>query len=165
MLFNNTENIIKYATKQIRGNQRLLYMYNSSCIHNYNKAASKNKTWKKTCKKIMRNNLPDSSFCSLSVGVKWKTNNLQYDDDVMIFMSFIQVLQNKLQPSLNHSLNLLFSLFLKLNTYWIQRRIQDFHLGGQKITMCPHAHYERKTELTFSRGPGPKRPLEALGLF
>ena len=38
-----------------------------------------------------------------------------------------------------------------------QGRIQDFHLGGggaQKI-MCLHAHYERKTKLTFGRGPGP----------
>ena len=25
--------------------------------------------------------------------------------------------------------------------------------GVQK--MCPHAHYERETELTFGRGPGP----------
>ena len=25
--------------------------------------------------------------------------------------------------------------------------------GGAKI-MCPHAHYERGTELTFGRGPG-----------
>ena len=39
-----------------------------------------------------------------------------------------------------------------------QGRIQDFHLGGgggaQKV-MCQHAHYERGTELTFGRGPGP----------
>ena len=26
--------------------------------------------------------------------------------------------------------------------------------GAQKI-MCPHTHYERGTELTFGRGPGP----------
>ena len=38
----------------------------------------------------------------------------------------------------------------------LQGRIQDFHLGGgaQKI-MCPHVHYERRTELTFGRGLGP----------
>ena len=40
-----------------------------------------------------------------------------------------------------------------------QGRIKDFYLGGggggaQKI-MCPHAHYEHGTELTFGRGPGP----------
>ena len=38
-----------------------------------------------------------------------------------------------------------------------QGRIQDFHLGGggaQKV-VCQHAHYERRTELTFGRGPGP----------
>ena len=27
--------------------------------------------------------------------------------------------------------------------------------GGAQKMMCPHAHYERKTELTFGRGPGP----------
>ena len=36
----------------------------------------------------------------------------------------------------------------------IQGRIQDFHLGGAQKIMCPHAHYEGKTELTFGRGPG-----------
>ena len=38
-----------------------------------------------------------------------------------------------------------------------QRRIQDFHLGGGGggNVMCQHAHYERGTELTFGRGPGP----------
>ena len=39
----------------------------------------------------------------------------------------------------------------------LQGRIQDFHfiiVGAQKI-MCSHTHYERKTELTFGRGPGP----------
>ena len=30
----------------------------------------------------------------------------------------------------------------------------SFRGGAQKI-MCPPAHYERKTELTFGRGPGP----------
>ena len=30
-----------------------------------------------------------------------------------------------------------------------------FHLGGAQKIMCPHAHYERRTELTFGRGPGP----------
>ena len=49
-----------------------------------------------------------------------------------------------------------------------QGRIQDFHLGGgggAKI-MCPHAHYERKTELTFGRGPRARLwALETLGLF
>ena len=28
------------------------------------------------------------------------------------------------------------------------------YIGGAKI-MCPHAHYEHGTELTFGRGPGP----------
>ena len=41
-----------------------------------------------------------------------------------------------------------------------QGRIQDFHLGGgggggAQQVMCQHAHYERGTELTFGRGPGP----------
>ena len=38
--------------------------------------------------------------------------------------------------------------------------------GAQKI-MCPHANYERGTELTFGRGPcrARLRALEALGLF
>ena len=32
--------------------------------------------------------------------------------------------------------------------------------------MYPHAHYERGTELTFGRDPGPRLgALEALGLF
>ena len=34
--------------------------------------------------------------------------------------------------------------------------------------MCPHAHYERGTELTFNNQQGSRarfRPLEALGLF
>ena len=40
--------------------------------------------------------------------------------------------------------------------------------GAQKImTLCPHDHYERETELTFGRGPcrARLRALEALGLF
>ena len=36
-----------------------------------------------------------------------------------------------------------------------QGRIQDFQLGGAQKIMCPHAHYERKTEPTFGMGPGP----------
>ena len=36
-----------------------------------------------------------------------------------------------------------------------QGRIQDFHLGGAQKIMCPHEHYERGTELSFGRGPGP----------
>ena len=46
----------------------------------------------------------------------------------------------------------------------MQGRIQDFHLGegGGALAkiMCPHAHYERGTELTFGRGqagPGSSR--------
>ena len=31
----------------------------------------------------------------------------------------------------------------------------SFRGGGAQKIMCPHAHYDRKTELTFSRGPGP----------
>ena len=27
--------------------------------------------------------------------------------------------------------------------------------GGRQKILCPHAHYERGTELTFGRGPGP----------
>ena len=31
-----------------------------------------------------------------------------------------------------------------------------FHLGGGRKRLCAnHAHYERGTELTFGRGPGP----------
>ena len=43
----------------------------------------------------------------------------------------------------------------------------SFGGGGAQKIMCPHAHYERKTELTFGRGPGPAliRALEVLGLF
>ena len=37
----------------------------------------------------------------------------------------------------------------------MQGRIQDFHLGGLKKVMCQDANYERGTELTFGRGPGP----------
>ena len=44
---------------------------------------------------------------------------------------------------------------LKLSVYILQGRIQDFHLGGVRKIMCPHIHYERTTELTFGRGPGP----------
>ena len=42
--------------------------------------------------------------------------------------------------------------------------LQDFHLEGAQKIMCPHAHYEHGTELTFGRGPR-LRDLEALGLF
>ena len=52
-----------------------------------------------------------------------------------------------------------------MNPMMAQGRIQDFHLGGAQKIMCQHAHYERRTELTFGRGPGPARALEALGLF
>ena len=31
----------------------------------------------------------------------------------------------------------------------------SFRGGGRQNIMCPHAHYERGTELTFARGPGP----------
>ena len=44
----------------------------------------------------------------------------------------------------------------------------SFGGGGAQKIMYPHAHYERRTELTFGRGPGPAyilRTLEALGLF
>ena len=40
-----------------------------------------------------------------------------------------------------------------------------FHLGGggggggAQKSMCPHAHYERGTQLTFGRGPVPLRKL------
>ena len=49
----------------------------------------------------------------------------------------------------------------------LQGRSQDFHLGGggaQNI-MCPQAHYQRGTELTFGRPVGRLRALEARELF
>ena len=48
----------------------------------------------------------------------------------------------------------------------IQGRIQDFNLGGAQTIMCPHAHYERWTELTFGKGPVPAYgPWKLLGCF
>ena len=32
-----------------------------------------------------------------------------------------------------------------------------FHLGGSQKSKCPHAYYERGTELTFGRGLGSSR--------
>ena len=48
----------------------------------------------------------------------------------------------------------------------VQRRIQDFHLreGAQKI-MCPHAHYERGTELLAGVQGPLKGPLTCKNIF
>ena len=57
------------------------------------------------------------------------------------------------------------------HAYWsgksLQGRIRDFHLGGGGGGgMCPHAHYERRTELNFGRGPGPAQgPWKLWGCF
>ena len=47
----------------------------------------------------------------------------------------------------------LHGMFIILNGY--QGRIQDFHLGGGGGGLCAQKDYERGTELTFGRGPGP----------
>ena len=51
---------------------------------------------------------------------------------------------------------------MNCNTNRSQGRIQEFHVGGVQKIMCPHAHYERKTELTFDRGPGSSRAVLVL---
>ena len=40
-----------------------------------------------------------------------------------------------------------------------------FICRGVQNIMCPHAHYERETQLTFGRDPGPASPIHAQGLF
>ena len=83
------------------------------------------------------------------INIPFLDSKAQYDNFSHLFSTFITLTPPTQQWLRQHS--------GPMNAF--QGRIQDFHLGGggggaQKI-MCPHEHYERGTELTFGRGPGP----------